>query len=248
MKKTKVVALIPARGGSKGIPLKNITTIMIENGKDISLLENSIKRLQPLMFQYIHELWVSTDSEKISEHVMKKFPVSREGEYLPLIHLRSPESATDEASTESLLFEFLEEQELENNDILVTVQCTSPFLDPEVLTEAILKVYSGEYQSAVSVTKTHRFFWTKRRHSEEGMALNYDPKHRPRRQDLKEEFFIENGSFYVTRCGNLRASGTRLPDRVYLAVQKEEYTHVEIDTLEDLEVARKLMESKGKTK
>lgn len=239
----KVVAIIPARGGSKGIPHKNISTIKYENGRSISLLENSLRRISPLVEKgTIDEVWVATDSNLISNHILELRELNDPDLAIPFVYLRLSENATDESSTEDLLLEFVEERDLDNNDILVTIQCTSPFIDSDTLFEAIENVSYGDYQSAVSVTRTHRFFWKRKWYTDEGVAVNYIPTDRPRRQDIKEEFFIENGAFYVTRCNGLRATKSRLLENIYLAIQEEEYTNIEIDEPVDLDIARRLME------
>lgn len=234
----RVVVLIPARGGSKGIPDKNIQWLYKEGGKMVSLIENTVRRVLPLQKENIvDKIWVSTDSQKIIDHIFSE--MCRHDR--PFITVRDSKTASDTASTESVIAEFLEVMELENDDIVVTVQCTSPFISVKALREGIEAVQSGEYQSAVSVSKTHRFFWTKTYERKRSFSINYDPRNRPRRQDIQEEFFIENGAFYVTRCKNFRLEKHRLPGKVFLASQEEEYSEIEIDTPTDLEIARFLM-------
>ncbi len=226
----KRIALIPARGGSKGISYKNMSELYKGKRFGTNLLDNTIQRLEKSLL--IDEIWVSTDDKFIKNFIEDFYPKVN-------IHERSKETSSDFASTESVMEEFVDFKGMDSEDIIVLIQCTSPFLNVKKLDESIEKIQQLEFLSALSVTKTHRFFWMKQSKVGTGISLNYDPESRKRRQDLdKEPFFVENGAFYLTSIGAFKDLGFRIPPPVYLSVQEEEYTQWEIDTSLDLEVVR----------
>ncbi len=219
----KVVAFIPARGGSKSIALKNI------------------KRMggQPLIYWVIQELlkstevdeiFIATDDERI-ENEIKKIPSNRLA-----IFKRSPNTATDRATSESALIEFLEATNQADSAILL-VQATSPFTKSSHFDEAVRQFNRG-YDSILSCVKSKRFYW-----SPEGKALNYDPFHRPRRQEF-EGMMMENGAFYISSAKNILESGNRLSGSIGI-YEMPEFTGIEIDEPEDWLIAETLLKVKG---
>ena len=113
-----VIAFIPARGGSKSIPLKNIKGLC---GKP--LIYWSIKALNRSI---VDKIVVATDSDVIRKTVLE-FNFSKVE-----IYDRDSRNATDDASTESVMLEYIEKSELLDSDIFMLVQATSPFTHPEV--------------------------------------------------------------------------------------------------------------------
>lgn len=224
----RVLGLIPARGGSKGIKNKNLQKL----DGNISLVSNAIA-LASLSLT-LTELYVATDSDAIQEEVTKFTPL------LCQVYRRSTESATDEASTEMLISEFIRANDLDDSDIIVTIQCTNPFLDFNALDDAVKKVQSKQYNSAVSVSVTDNFFWSNKGY---GNPINYNPYKRDRRQDFTQSVFIENGMFYVTSVFMFKYKGetSRLISPVYLA-KCASHTVLEIDEPWELDVARLIQE------
>ena len=118
MKARKSLTLIPARGGSKGIPKKNIVDI---NGKPLIAyaIEASIKSKS-------NETWVSTENDEISE-IAKKYGAKV---------LNRPENiATDDTSSESVLLHFIEE--VDDFDILIFLQATCPLVERTDINKAL---------------------------------------------------------------------------------------------------------------
>ncbi|KAF5285783.1 hypothetical protein FQA39_LY04244 [Lamprigera yunnana] len=176
-----LAALILARGGSRGIPLKNLAQI-----QNVTLLTRSINTI--VKFGQFDSIWVSTENDLILDESSK---------HSINIHWRSYETATDEASSLSAVQEFLEKHPQVNRVALI--QCTSPFLKVRYLEEALGKLRSG-LDCVFSVTSTHKLQWTK---FGDRVVPNFDIRNRPRRQDFKN-VYVENGMFYFTSRSLIR--------------------------------------------
>ncbi|KAL3274473.1 hypothetical protein HHI36_015857 [Cryptolaemus montrouzieri] len=168
-------ALILARGGSKGIPLKNISKF-----GNKTLIANSIEIITKV--KGFASIWVSTDSSQIFEEVAA-YPVN--------VHWRAEEFASDKASSISAVQEFLKYHP--EIDALALVQCTSPFLKNTYLHKGLEYLKSGN-DCVFSVSRSYKLRWGLQ--NEALIPLNFNPKYRPRRQDWNGEF-IENGMFYI---------------------------------------------------
>jgi len=217
----KVVAFIPVRGGSKSIPLKNIKDFC---GKplvywNIAALQNCNK---------VHEIVVATDSEEIKKTV-NDFHFDKVKIYNRLV-----ENATDTASTESVMLEYLDISGLNPNDIFMLVQATSPLTETNHFEEA-LSIYSeGKYDSMLTCVRNIRFFW-----NENGTPKNYDYRNRPRRQNFKGEL-MENGAFYINTVENILRDKNRLSGKIGI-YEMPEYTATEIDEPDDWAMLENLM-------
>lgn len=213
----KTVALIPLRGGSKSIPLKNIKLI---GGKPLCAWVLEAAK----MAEGIDAVYVSTDSDQIKEVVQSlRLGVG--------IIDRPDQYATDEATTESVMLHFMEEVDF---DVLVTIQATSPLLESWHLNKALARFEQEGLDSMLSAVRTKSFFWT-----DDARPINYDPLHRPRRQEFAGTL-MENGAFYITRREILGLNNCRLGGRIGLYEMPEE-TAVEIDEPRDLEILSKIL-------
>jgi N-acylneuraminate cytidylyltransferase len=220
--KTKVVAIIPARGGSKGIPRKNIKLV-----GGLPLVARAI--LSCKQVAEIDQVWVSTDDEEIAS-VARSFGAQ--------VITRPPEISGDTASSESALLHGLDvlAEAGQNPEVLVFVQTTSPFIDSSALREAVAMVTGQGYSSVFSAYETHAFLWQEG--IEGATGVNHDLKYRPRRQD-RQPHFLETGAFYVMDIPGFRASGHRFFGKVGIAKVPEGYA-LEIDTPDQLESAQRL--------
>ena len=193
--KIQNIAIIPARGGSKGLPNKNILPF---NGKP--LIAWSIE--QALTSNLIERVIVSTDCEEIA-NIAIKFGAEVPG-------LRPPEISTDHASTEDVLLYVCNQlfSKSFNFKNVVLLQCTSPIRMPGTIDRAIQQFMDSRCDSLLSVTESHRFFW----HDKTNPKPDYDFRRRPRRQDLKKHQikFMETGSIYITKMKELICSKNRL--------------------------------------
>lgn len=217
-----VVAFIPVRGGSKSIPFKNIKSFC---GKP--LVRWNIEALENCSL--VDEVIVATDSDKIEE-------VVRERHYKKTsVYRRSAENASDTASTESVMLEYLGKANLPDNAVFMLVQATSPLTQTIHFEEALSIYGAGGYDSMLSCVRNKRFFW-----NDDGTSRNYDYRHRPRRQEF-DGMLMENGAFYINTVANILESGNRLSGKIGI-YEMPEYTAFEIDEPDDWQIMENLMQ------
>lgn len=216
-----VIGFVPARGGSRGIPGKNVRRLC---GRP--LIWWCLRALQEC--GAVDRVVLATEAADIASCALSLGLDKLE------IFRRSERSATDTAPTEDVLFEFLAAQDVADQDVVVLAQATNPFVRPLDVEQAIGRIVSGACDSVVSCAPFKRFLW-----DAHGRSLNYDPACRPRRQDF-DGALLENGAFYVARAGDVRRAGHRLPGVVHPHVMPE-YTAVELDEEDDWLVAESLL-------
>ncbi|MBT4889931.1 MAG: acylneuraminate cytidylyltransferase [Rhodospirillales bacterium] len=220
-----ILAIIPARGGSKGIPGKNT-----RNCAGRPLIAWSIA--QALDCDGIDRVIVSTDSKEIAD-IAKKW-----GAEVPFS--RPDILAQDETATEPVLIHVLDELEKTGYvpDGVMLLQPTSPIRKPRRLMEAIELFEKDQADSLLSVCPTHPFFW---QNTNNPVSL-YNIDKRPRRQDvpLEQEMFRENGSIYITKTSLLRESSNRLGGAISMLEMDEEESH-DIDSLTDFNIVETLL-------
>ncbi|CAN0428005.1 N-acylneuraminate cytidylyltransferase [Lampetra fluviatilis] len=173
-------ALVLARGGSKGIPLKNIKPLA-----GVPLVGWVLRAAKHSAV--FDSIWVSTDNDDI-ERVAKKFGAK--------VHRRSLEVSKDSTSSLETIQEFLKHHD--EVDSVMNIQATSPCLHPEHLQEVISMFRSGQYDSIFSVVRRHHFRWQEVniKEGEVTVPLGHNPAKRLRRQDWSGEL-CENGSIYL---------------------------------------------------
>lgn len=213
-----VIAFIPARGGSKSIPEKNIKSFC---GKPLIFWN-----LQELQNSNVDQIIVATDCKKTKDTVLS-FDFSKVE-----VYDRKKENAQDTSSTESVMLEYIDVEQLNHKDVFMLVQATSPFTQSSHFNEG-LELYKN-YDSVLSCCKSKRFYW-----EENGKTLNYDVFNRPRRQDFKGSL-VENGAFYINSVENIKNTNNRLSGNIGLC-KMPEYTFTEIDEPADWIVAESIM-------
>lgn len=220
-------ALIPVRGGSKSIPLKNICEIA---GKP--LVYWAAKAANDC--DNIDRVYVATDCNNIRE-IVEGF-----GLHKVIVIGRSPESASDTASTESVMMEFAQAYEFDN---IVLIQATSPLISSEDLRGGFLEFNRPGTDSVLSVVRQKRFYWEEDRHGF-AVPVNYDVFHRPRRQEFKG-YLVENGAFYITSRKNLVESCNRVSGNIR-AYEMAESSYFELDEPSDWMIMESLLKRKEK--
>jgi CMP-N,N'-diacetyllegionaminic acid synthase len=223
------VAIIPARGGSKGIPRKNLVPVA---GKP--LLAWSI--LQALAADTIESVWVSSDDEEILDIAIR---------YGASPILRPSELSSDDATSESAWIHSIDFIEARGQSVscVVGMQPTSPLRSPEDLDKAVRLFKGGDFDSIFSAVEVEDFFvW--RSEAENGtQPINYDFKTRKRRQNI-EKRYLENGSFYIFSPKLLRAQNNRLGGKIGMSLM-EKYKMFQIDNVEDVPLCGVLLNGFG---
>lgn len=227
--KNKIVAVIPARGGSKSILKKNIVDFL---GKP--LLAWSVEDAKDSKF--IDNVYVSTDSKEIGR-VAK--------EYGAKVIWRPKEISGDFSLSEDALKHALEEiykQSAEKIDYVVFLQATSPLRETKDIDNAIEKIIAEKADSLFSGAEIGDFFiW--RRTKDRLESVNYDYKNRKRRQDFGEQF-VENGSVYVFKPEVLLKYDNRLGGKIAIS-EMEFWKSFEVDDFGDLQFCQELAKIKG---
>lgn len=219
-----ILAIVPARGGSKGIPRKNLAPLA---GRPLLSWTVEQARATP----EIDRVVVSTDDDE-----MAAVAEARGAEVV-----RRPESlAGDEASSESALVHVLDilAEDGYEPDLVVFLQATSPLRRPDEISAALRTLEEEDADALFSASIVHGFVW---RQSPQGDldALTYDPASRPRRQDIGEDL-LENGSIYVFKPWVLREHGNRLGGRI--AVHRmDPLDSFQVDEPGDLELMERLL-------
>jgi len=224
----EILAIIPARGGSKGIPNKNI--------KDLAgypLIYYSIKAGQES--KYVTRTVLSTEDENVKKIAVEKCNCE--------VIDRPKELAQDETKTIPVLIQVcdvLKQKEGYEPDVVVLLQPTTPTRNSKQLDEAFELFFNNDCDSifaAQNIGTTHSK-WRQNPHTKEFECL-FDYRHRPRRQDtdLHYPMFQETGSIYIIKTDIMR--------EVYDFIGKKpliyETKAIDIDTLEDFEKIAEIM-------
>lgn len=223
----KIVAAIPARGGSVGLPGKNIRPL---NG--IPLVGRTIRAARGS--RYISEVYVSSDSDDILQ-------VART--YGAIAAKRPDHLSGPEASSESALLHLIETDSAlsaEPPDFLVFLQCTSPFTTSQHIDQVIETMLERRVACAFSVVEDHGFYW-RIGHDGSGDGIHHDAsKVRVRRQDLDKRY-RETGAIYVISVPEFKATGNRFCGSTALVPVAS--TSIDIDTSQDWDVAEAFIKS-----
>lgn len=222
----KILCIIPARGGSKGIPKKNIIEFA---GKP--LISYSIN--QAINSKYITDVVVSSDSDEILE-VSKLYGATT---------LKRPEElSTDTSSSESALIHTIKTLN-KDYDYIVFLQATSPLRTTKDIDNCIESLINNNLDSVFSASILEdMLIWKSNNDSLE--SVNYDYKNRKRRQDSEIQY-VENGSIYVFKKEGFIENNNRLFGKIGLSLM-DGWKMFEIDSLEDLELCELIFKNKLK--
>lgn len=213
----EIVAIIPARGGSKRVPGKNLRDF-----RGLPLIAHSIQ--DALLSKQVTRTVVSTDDDAIGSVSLK---------YGAEVVRRPPSLASDTATSESALLHALDELKAKDGyepELVVFLQCTSPGRDPEDIDGAIAVLRDSGADSVLSVCRFDKYIWVRGETSAE--PLNYDYRRRWRDQDFPPQY-MENGSIYVSSLRVLQAEENRLGGKIALFEMPKEKSF-QIDHEEDL--------------
>jgi len=224
--KLNIVCIIPARGGSKGIPCKNIMDFC---GKP--LIDWSIE--QALKSKHIKTVYVSTDDREIAK-VAKSCGAK-------IIH-RPDELAGDTSSSEDALLHVLSKIKCKQKiDLVVFLQATSPLRNSQDIDQAIEKLLKENADSLFSAALLEDFCaWGYDGRILKSITYNY--LKRGRRQD-RSCYFLENGSVYVFKPAVLKKYHNRLGGKIAI-YEMPLWKSYEIDEFKDIEICEFYMKNK----
>ncbi len=219
------LAVIPARGGSKGIPRKNVRPLA---GKP--LIAYNIE--QARLARTVERVIVSTDDAEIGE-------IARQ--YGAEVVWRPAEISGDSASSESALLHVLEslrETEGYRPDVLVFLQCTSPLTLAEDIDGTVQALLEAQADTALAVTPFHYFLW-KPQPDGDAVGINHNKGYRQLRQE-REPQYLETGAVYVMRVPGFEEVRHRFFGKTAMYVMPPE-RRLEIDDPVDFQVAEVLL-------
>lgn len=219
----KILAFIPARGGSKGIPDKNIKLF---NNKP--LIEWTIN--SALKSKLVDKVIVSSDSKKILS-LSRKLGAN--------VVLRPRNISGDSASVESAIKHYIQNTN-ETFNVIVLMSPTSPIRKIKDVDNAIKEFKQKKLDSCFSASKLSDFLiWKINRKTKKFKSINYDFKNRSSRQK-REPNYVENGSIYVFKTSLLKHNN-RIGGKVgmYLMNFWQSFELDEIDDWKLLETIQK---------
>lgn len=220
----KILAIIPARGGSKGVPRKNIRLL---NGKP--LIAYAIERA--LHSRYITAVVVSTDSREIAD-VAQGYGVG--------VIERDPALAGDQVTLDPVIYqaaEIAEQRFGDKFDAVITMQPTSPLLTQETLDQAIASFLAGDLDTLISVVNRPHLSWGK----DEAGKIFPLYEERKNRQELPPHY-VETGAFLIAKRTCIRPD-TRI-GRTVSVYEVPARESVDIDGSEDWILADSLLRRK----
>jgi YrbI family 3-deoxy-D-manno-octulosonate 8-phosphate phosphatase len=220
----RVLAVIPARGGSKGVPAKNLAPV-----GGVPLVTRAVRECRSA--RRVTDVVVSTDDRAIAA-------AAREAG--AEVVLRPAAIAGDTATSEAAVLHAMDAHEALHGtavDVVLLVQCTSPFLVREDIDEVAAAVVENGADTAVTVAPFHGFVW-RDADGAGGQGVNHDKDYRPRRQDRPQDF-LETGAAYAMDAAGFRRHAHRFFGRTDL-VRTDPARVLEIDDPHDLARARAL--------
>jgi N-acylneuraminate cytidylyltransferase len=221
----EILAIIPARGGSRGIPRKNVLPLA---GKP--LIAYTIENARHAAT--VSRVVVSTDDPEIGA-VSLHFGAE--------VVWRPAEISGDQASSEAALLytlDSLKEIEGYQPDLVVFLQCTSPLTLPEDIDAAVQVLRDENADCALTVTPFYHFLW-RRDDNGSAVGINHNILERPMRQE-RESQFLETGAVYVMRTQGFHAAKHRFFGKTAMSVMPPERS-IEIDEPKDFIIAAGLM-------
>jgi CMP-N,N'-diacetyllegionaminic acid synthase len=233
-KDKRIVGLIPARGGSKGLPRKNVLPL---NGKP--LIAWTIE--QAKASEHIDRVIVTTDDEEIAS-------VARaHGADVPF--LRPKELASDTAKAIDVILHALSWLEINDNDrydVFVLLQPTSPLRTTVDIDNAVRLLFSKDAHAVVSVCETeHHPFWSNMLPADGSLDGFLRPDIMNKNRQELPTYYRLNGAIHAAYCDYLRTSRTFFGKDTYAFVMPSERS-VDIDSKIDFQLAELLIRKDSK--
>ncbi|MGP1586911.1 MAG: cytidylyltransferase domain-containing protein [Treponemataceae bacterium] len=219
----KILVIIPARGGSKGIPKKNIRLM---NGKP--LISYAISTA--LDSKFVTDVYVSTDSIEIAD-ISKKFGSQ--------VLIRDSSLAGDVVTLDPVIYDGMKKAEALNGfnyDAIITMQPTSPLTSVETLNDAIEYFINGKFDTLISVVNKPHLSWQEK---DNKIIPNY--KERLNRQLLPKNY-LETGAFLIVNRKTI-TDKTRIGKNIGV-FEVPEREAIDIDDVTDWVMTETLMKRK----
>ncbi|NEC68319.1 acylneuraminate cytidylyltransferase [Streptomyces sp. SID9727] len=234
MNRPTVLAVIPARGGSKGVPAKNLARV-----GGVPLVARAVNAC--LASGEVTDVVVTTDAPAVAEAARAAAEALGESARLHCVQ-RPEEIAGDTATSEAAVLHALDAYESLRGraaDVVLLVQCTSPFVTREDIDGVAAAVAREGADTAVTVAPFHGFLWRDGTAVEDhNYGVNHDKRVRPRRQDRPEDL-LETGAAYAMDAAGFRTHRHRFFGHTAL-VRTDPARVLEIDDPHDLARARAL--------
>jgi len=212
----KIVALVPIKLNSERLPGKNIK--LFSNGKPLcSYIFETMLRVK-----HIDEVYVYCSDEAIKNYLPEGVRFKKRSEKL------------DQNTTKinEVLLSFSKDVPA---DYYVLSHATAPFIKSESVDKGVLKVLSGEYDSAFSVKRMQSFLW------QDNKPMNYQLHDIPRTQDLKP-VYEETCGLYIYSSELIQKKNRRIGEKPYL-LEVSDVEGIDIDNFADFELADALVKS-----
>jgi N-acylneuraminate cytidylyltransferase len=210
----KTFAIIPARGGSKGIPGKNIRVL---DGKP--LLAHTVEAA--LQAKSVQRVFVSTDDQAIAEVALA---------YGAEVIQRPADISGDLASSESALVHVLETLYKKDgyiDDIFVFLQCTCPLTLPEDIDGTVQALLASQADTAFTVAPSHYLLWEKTPDGDM-LGINHNKNSRVMRQQCQNQF-VETGAVYAIRTSGFLSTQSRFFGKtVGYEISRERYCDIDL--------------------
>jgi CMP-N-acetylneuraminic acid synthetase len=226
----KILGIIPARGGSKGIPGKNIKNL---GGKPLLYYTIEAAKASKLLTKVI----LSSDDPEIIKVAEKA------GVEVPFI--RPENLAQDDTPSLAVIKHALDffKNKNEEFDAICLLQVTSPFRDEEIIDKAIEKFKNEELDCLISVREVPTEFnphWIFEPDEHNQLKISTgDKKIIPRRQELPKAFY-RDGALYITRSDVILKQNSLYGNSIGYIESKNEF-YVNIDTPKDWVEAEKII-------
>jgi len=221
-KNKKIISVIPARGGSKRIPNKNIKLLA---GKP--LIVYSIEK--SLSSKYIDRTIVSTDNKEIAKTAK---------EYGAEVIMRPRELAKDTSATESAMIHVVKELEKEGYrpDYVILLQPTSPLRKTDIIDEGVKLALKSNVDSVLSVCEIQHYYLSGHFEGED-YKLEYTK--RPFSHEMPKKY-RENGALFITKKDFLIKNKNRIGGKIK-AVVMNEVDSIDIDEMSDFKLVEKIV-------
>jgi CMP-N-acetylneuraminic acid synthetase len=233
----KILAVIPARGGSKGVPRKNIRLVA---GKP--LIAYTLEAVLAVRHR-LHRLIVSTDDAEIAE-VARLY-----GADVPF--MRPVELAGDRVPMISVLKHAVQAVEAMDNvhlDWVLLLQPTAPFRTPDDIESALDLAAGGGCDSVISVVQVFAVhpILMKRIENDKLLPFCLEEKEGTRRQDYQPPAYMRNGAIYLTRCAVLMEQNSIWGQVIRPYIMPEERS-ISIDSEMDMKLAELMLTERSRS-